>query len=76
MWTDFNNSASVHNNFQMNCKLILDNVLAVHADSALLHRAFFNCLTGGAFAPPVGKIAPPVLQTCPPKIFLMYHLII
>jgi len=37
MWTDFNNSSNVHNNFQMNCKLILDNVLAVHADSPLLH---------------------------------------
>jgi len=37
IWTDFNNSASVHNNFQMNCKLILDNVLSVHADSPLLH---------------------------------------
>jgi len=38
-------------------------------------KAFFNCLTGvafapGAFTPPVGKIAPRVLQTCPPKILL------
>ena len=31
---------------------------------------FFNCLTGGACASPVEKIAPPVFLTCPPKILL------
>ena len=51
--------------------------LSTHQRLQCVVSGHFNCLTGGARASPVEKIAPPVFHTWPPKIlFNVRHFII